>query len=186
MSPPMPPLPVPMYLPFQPEYGIQTSILMFESDVGVKVAATRQNAGKLSKTGPPGTANFPVRTNWAVVIAVSGSLKVVRLAHVAATAGAASIPRSKKNSPASTLTTAHLPLDTHLMVVLPVGYSSGIPASRRPAKYVASNRARIVGTPHPEHTVNDPAGTCCASVISVSGKLSAVRLSQGAASASCA
>ena len=29
-------------------------------------------------------------------------------------------------------------------------HSSGIPASRRPAKYVASNRARVSGTPHPE------------------------------------
>ena len=86
MSPPRLLLPVPMYLPFQPEYGIHTSMLMFESEVGVKVAATRQNAGKLSKTGPPGTANFPVRTNWAAVIAVSGSAKLPRLVHVAAAA----------------------------------------------------------------------------------------------------
>jgi hypothetical protein len=54
ISPPKFPLPVPRYLPFQPEYGIQTSILMFESEVGVKVAAIRQNAGRLSKTLPSG------------------------------------------------------------------------------------------------------------------------------------
>jgi hypothetical protein len=50
----MPPLPVPRNLPFQPEYGIQTSMLMFESEVGVKVAAIRQNVGRLVKTAPFG------------------------------------------------------------------------------------------------------------------------------------
>jgi hypothetical protein len=48
------PLPVPAYLPFQPENGIHTSILMSESEVGVKVAAIRQNAGRLVKTSPSG------------------------------------------------------------------------------------------------------------------------------------
>jgi len=50
----MPPLPVPRCLPFQLEYGIQISILMFESEVGVKVAAIRQNAGILEKISPSG------------------------------------------------------------------------------------------------------------------------------------
>src|SRR6185503_8833701 len=42
-----PPLPTAWNLPFQPETGIQTSILMSESDEGVRVAATRQNATEL-------------------------------------------------------------------------------------------------------------------------------------------
>jgi len=48
IDPPPLPLPVPRYLPFQLEDGIQTSMLMFESDVSVNVAATRQNAGRTS------------------------------------------------------------------------------------------------------------------------------------------
>jgi hypothetical protein len=50
----MPPLPLPRNLPFQPENGIQTSILMFESEVGASVAAIRQNAGISVKTSPSG------------------------------------------------------------------------------------------------------------------------------------
>jgi hypothetical protein len=46
----MPQLPVLRYLPFLPEYAIQTSILMFESEVGVNVAAIRQDVGRLVKT----------------------------------------------------------------------------------------------------------------------------------------
>jgi len=40
--------------PFQPEVGIQTSILMSESLVGVSLAETRQNAGILVKISPLG------------------------------------------------------------------------------------------------------------------------------------
>jgi hypothetical protein len=42
-------------LPFHAWLGIQTSILMSESRVGVSVAATRQNAGSFAKAGaaPP-------------------------------------------------------------------------------------------------------------------------------------
>ena len=39
--------PVPCSLPFHPETGSQTSILMSESAVGFASATTRQNAGKL-------------------------------------------------------------------------------------------------------------------------------------------
>jgi hypothetical protein len=46
----MPQLPVLRYLPFLPEYAIQTSILMLESEVGVNGAAIRQDAGRLMKT----------------------------------------------------------------------------------------------------------------------------------------
>ena len=40
------PLPTAWNLPFQPEMGNHTSILMSESLEGVSVAATRQNAGR--------------------------------------------------------------------------------------------------------------------------------------------
>src|SRR2546428_12123246 len=43
------PLPTARYLPFQPDAGIQTSILMSESLDGFSVAATRQNAGRSRK-----------------------------------------------------------------------------------------------------------------------------------------
>ena len=65
--------------------SIQTSIFMFESEVVVKVAAIRQNAGKLARTSP-----FQVqcksrpRTGSAAVIVVFGNTKLARIAHVAA------------------------------------------------------------------------------------------------------
>ena len=46
MLPFQPPLPTARNLPFQPDAGSQTSILMSESAVGLSVAATRQNAGR--------------------------------------------------------------------------------------------------------------------------------------------
>src|SRR5271165_1927799 len=47
-------VPTPSNFPFQPEAGIQTSILMSESLVGFNLAATRQNAGMLVKVSPFG------------------------------------------------------------------------------------------------------------------------------------
>src|SRR6266849_1403255 len=47
-----PPLPTAWNLPFQPDAGIQTSILMSESPVGFSVAATRQNAGSVLNAAP--------------------------------------------------------------------------------------------------------------------------------------
>jgi hypothetical protein len=46
MLPLQPPLPVAWNLPFQPDAGNQTSILMSDSADGLRVAATRQNAGR--------------------------------------------------------------------------------------------------------------------------------------------
>ena len=44
------PLPTAWNLPFHPDAGNQTSILMSESLVGFSVAATRQNAGSAVKS----------------------------------------------------------------------------------------------------------------------------------------
>src|SRR5437870_368214 len=46
ISPDQPPFPTDCSLPFQPDSGIQTSILISESFEGVKVAATRQYGGR--------------------------------------------------------------------------------------------------------------------------------------------
>jgi hypothetical protein len=63
ITPWKPPPPVPRNLPFQPLSGSQTSILMLESELGVSVAVTRQNAGRpLIVLGgfEPGTVKEPL------------------------------------------------------------------------------------------------------------------------------
>src|SRR5437879_5522980 len=64
-----PPLPTARNLPFQPDAGSHTSVLMSESLLGVNVAVTRQNAGKLAngfafapRPAPPGGTNAPAVT----------------------------------------------------------------------------------------------------------------------------
>ena len=47
-EPAQPPLPTAWNLPFQSAAGSQTSTLMSESLVGLSVAATRQNSGRLA------------------------------------------------------------------------------------------------------------------------------------------
>src|ERR1700733_13038420 len=90
MDPDQPPLPTPWNLPFQPSTGSQTSILMSESLLGRRVAATRQKAGRLlGETGdgmnpPGGMANARAATGWATVMVVSGSARDARLSQVAA------------------------------------------------------------------------------------------------------
>src|SRR4029434_2006856 len=99
---------------FQPAAGIHTSNLMSESVVGLTVAATRQNAGTFLYEAGIGSAgglggvhapaaagrvcedaeigvagawagvNAPAATELATVIVVFGSLRLVRLSHVAA------------------------------------------------------------------------------------------------------
>jgi hypothetical protein len=76
----MPPLPVFTYLPFQPEYGVRSSILMFESEVGINVAATRQDAGRLVKTSPSGAVWVMARDRPNPREVVSGSAQA-GLAH---------------------------------------------------------------------------------------------------------
>src|SRR5437762_3932950 len=79
MVPAQPPLPTAWNFPFQSAAGIQTSILMSESDEGVSVAATRQKVGcwlNCGAAGPvPGRVNVPAGTISARVIEVFGSAK---------------------------------------------------------------------------------------------------------------
>src|ERR1051325_8330714 len=81
MLPDHPPFPTAWNLPFHPDAGNQTSILMSESFDGASVAATRQNAGRFLKFGAGpragvaagGKVNSPAVTDSASVITVSGS-----------------------------------------------------------------------------------------------------------------
>src|ERR1700693_622070 len=89
-----------MNFPFQADAGIQTSILMSESEDGFSVAATRQNAGR-SLTAcakavgggvPPavmGIVSAPASTVCASVIVVFGSASDARLSHAWPSAWAA-------------------------------------------------------------------------------------------------
>jgi len=75
--------------------------LMFESEVGVRVAAIRQNAGRLGKTSPSGAVKVPAAIGSAAVIVVSGSAKPERLSHVAAAADVAVVPTTEARSAAA-------------------------------------------------------------------------------------
>src|SRR5580704_8054638 len=98
MRPAQPPLPTAWNLPFHPDAGSHTSILMSESFDGVRVAATRQNAGKREKRAPagapaasippaPGGVKAPGATLCANVIFAFGSEREAKLSHEAAIAG---------------------------------------------------------------------------------------------------
>src|SRR5262245_11727918 len=83
MLPDHPPLPIPMNLPFQPSAGIQTSILISESEVGLMVAATRQKAGSWRKVFccaglRLGRVKAPAATASALVMVVAGRERVAR------------------------------------------------------------------------------------------------------------
>src|SRR6185503_2652867 len=108
------PLPTAWNLPFHPDAGSQTSILMSESLVGFNVAATRQNAGSAEKSPPslwsPGV-NAPACTGAAAVMVARGSAIFARLLHEPAwattAAGAAShASASERRPPAIILMTA--------------------------------------------------------------------------------
>jgi hypothetical protein len=73
-------------------------MLMSESEVGVNVAAIRQNPGRPVNICPPGAVYVPAGTDWVAVIVVSGNARPGRLAHVAAAAGVAPMPKSETNS----------------------------------------------------------------------------------------
>src|SRR5215510_6319930 len=73
---------MPCSLPFQREAGIHTSKRMSESFDGLMLPATRQSAGTVS-VAPAGVLNGPAATDSAVVIVVLGSVRDVRLSHVA-------------------------------------------------------------------------------------------------------
>ena len=97
------PLPTAWSFPFQSVVGIHTSILMSESLDGVRVAVTRQNAGKApyiraaaAEGGLPpadtGGANAPASTARAAVIVAWGSASDARLSHDGAGAAATCPP----------------------------------------------------------------------------------------------
>src|ERR1035437_3148357 len=100
MTPAQPPLPTDWSLPFQPDAGIHTSILISESVEGVNVAVTRQNAGRRLNcaaegcppvSAPPGagSAKAPAATLFADVIFVPGGERLARLSQDAAVAAEA-------------------------------------------------------------------------------------------------
>src|SRR5712692_2277937 len=95
MVPAHAPLPTDWSLPFQPDAGNHTSILMSESLVGVSVAATRQNSGNCANgfepprpppALPAGGVNCPAATVRASVTAALGCPHDMRLSHDAALA----------------------------------------------------------------------------------------------------
>src|SRR6185295_11117129 len=85
MMPAAPPLPVPRNLPFHAAVGgIQTSILMCDSGVGVSVAATRQNAGVFMPGAvalAPGVRKVPASTGTAAVMVTSCSFSAPSASH---------------------------------------------------------------------------------------------------------
>src|SRR6476646_2527086 len=98
MTPPAPPLPVPRNLPFQVSAdGSHTSIRMFDSGVGLSVAATRQKAGTViaGALALGFGLNGPAATAAAVVIVVSCSLRPVSASHEPDGDCAASVPARK-------------------------------------------------------------------------------------------
>src|ERR1700730_18263993 len=96
MDPLNAPLPTASYLPFHPDEGSQTSILMSESRVGFSVASTRQNDGSQSagRADAPasGGVKAPAPTASARVIVACGTDNVESPPHdpaaVAARSGA--------------------------------------------------------------------------------------------------
>src|SRR5437879_3155990 len=94
MNPAQPPLPTDCSLPFHPETGSQTSILISESLEGLSFAATRQNAGSLLYAETPaagdplgpGGINSPAATTCAEVIVVFACERVAKPSQEATTA----------------------------------------------------------------------------------------------------
>src|SRR5579872_2142024 len=88
MVPAQAPLPTDCRLPFHPASGSHISILISESLTGVRVAATRQNAGRfrndcgcLPLGGGSGDVKPPAATGSAMVMVVCLSFSALRLSH---------------------------------------------------------------------------------------------------------
>src|SRR4051794_20187914 len=85
MDPAHPPFPTASNLPFHPVCGNQTSTLMSESSDGVRVAATRQNAGSEEygefELEPTGSVSAPAVTLWASVSLACGSATAPSASH---------------------------------------------------------------------------------------------------------
>src|SRR6516164_5258429 len=99
MMPWNPPPPVPRNRPFHVVSGSHTSILIDESDVGVSVAVTRQNAGSpvIACGGLElGTTKTPLVLSRADVIVVSASATDCRLVHGVAITGVPAIATDAK------------------------------------------------------------------------------------------
>src|SRR5580700_11100332 len=111
------PLPTAWNLPFQPDAGSQTSILISESLVGVSVAATRQNAGSAVKSPDSpwvSGVNAPAGTGSATVMVACGSTIFARSLHEPASAAAGAGMAGNDSviatrPPASTLMTRFVP-----------------------------------------------------------------------------
>src|SRR5512146_1972048 len=87
MLPANPPFPRPRKRPFQPSEGIQTSIAIDESALGVATACTRQNAGSAlnavaARGGiPSGNGNAPAVVVSALTILTFGSESLATASH---------------------------------------------------------------------------------------------------------
>src|ERR1017187_8171267 len=106
MMPAQPPLPTASYLWFQSDAGSQSSTLMSESLVGVRVASTRQKAGRslyglvagplpARPLGFSGRVKAPAATVCAAVIVASGNFSEARESHVAANPVALAIAKTR-------------------------------------------------------------------------------------------
>src|SRR3954452_6935634 len=98
MVPAQPPFPTAWNFPFQPDAGSQISVLISESLLGVSVAVTRQNAGRLANglaapprpCAPVGGTKAPAATICAESILAFGKARLISFSHeVAACAGSA-------------------------------------------------------------------------------------------------
>src|SRR5574339_572538 len=109
MDPLNAPLPTACNLPFQPDAGNQTSILISDSLVGFSVAAIRQNEGKAliaSAFSWTGDVNAPASTLSASVMVAPGSLSFDNAPHdPAAPRGERATAAATANDPSAPTTT---------------------------------------------------------------------------------
>src|SRR5437867_6037300 len=93
MKPPRPPFPICVKRWFQRAFGIQTSNLIFESDVGLMKPTTRQEAGRSVNGNPSSVVNDPSGIDCAVVIVVSGKDNDFRLSQLTAACAVPTAPQ---------------------------------------------------------------------------------------------
>src|SRR6185312_2241965 len=105
MVPARPPLPTPLYLPFQLVSGSHTSNSMSLSLLGWMLPATRQKSGSpvIGRVLLPGGVKLPPVTGWAKVITVSGSARLARLAQSVAASAAGALSAVVLSSKAAEL-----------------------------------------------------------------------------------
>src|SRR5579871_3381986 len=130
----MPAVPTPSNSPFQPVAGNHNSILMSESLLGLNVAVTRQNAGRLlsaaaAASPPPAGLNAPAATDWADVIVAFFSETEAKPSHDAAAAA------TRPNTTIASRTYALLNMDRLLSYKRTWGifYAFEIQTATRPA-----------------------------------------------------